>query len=415
MEPVNRQPDRRDVLSGRSPSFGETKEGSESGTMDGRSLPQPPSYLQHFTHRAMGTDFEVLVNFGQYPHAAAAILEAFSRLDDWENRLSIFRPQSEISRINLVGAETDVRVSPELLDLLQLGGELNRDTRGAFDLTCTPLCRAWGFLDRRPALPSASALETALQKVDPHGILIHRDTQTVRLRRTGLELNLHGLGKGFAVEQLSQLLRTAGLVDFVVHGGQSSLQTSGNSTPVESTESGWRVGITHPLLPHQRLAELRLVNESMSTSGSARQSLVVNGRRVGHILDPRTGWPAAGWVSVNVLHRSATMSDGLATAFFVMSETEVREYCQAHPEVQAILFREIQRRPGLEAILVNMELERLEMCAEFQHVPVIGLSSTAAATTTLVAPPHAGPDGFATRYPAGASENSSASRGENPQ
>ena len=165
-------------------------------------------------------------------------------------------------------------------------------------------------------------------------------------------LNLGGIGKGHALDRVTELFSQQGLENYIVHGGQSSVFASGNATETgtnplpPNTESkpasqlGWTVGITHPTLPGQRFAEVYLYNQALGTSGSARQGFYHQGKKYGHIIDPRTGWPAASYLSTTVISKSAAISDALATAFFVMPLESIQSYCDRNPDVSAILLAE---------------------------------------------------------------------------
>ena len=157
--------------------------------------------------------------------------------------------------------------------------------------------------------------------------------RSVQFDRRGLELNLGGIGKGYALDRIGQLLREADVTDWLIHGGQSSLLACGD----HQGRGGWPVGIRNPLFPNTRLATILLRDQAMSTSGSGVQSFRHQGRRFGHILDPRTGWPADGMLSVTVLAPTAAEADALSTAFFVLGVEKARAYCDNSPGVNALL------------------------------------------------------------------------------
>lgn len=316
----------------------------------------------------MGSEFQVLLNLGQYTAGPAAVLAGFALVDQLEDRFSIFRPDSELSQINQLAAATDLPIESDLFGLLEMATTLHRETQGAFDLATTALSRTWNFLSRNPQVPAPEAIAAALATSGQQHLVLDSTERSVRLLKQGVELNLHSVGKGFALGQLARHLELAGIRDFLLHGGQSSVLARGSCLPVERNQPGWRIGLTHPVIPEQRIAELLLVNQAIGTSGSARQGLVHRGQRLGHILDPRTGWPASHWLSTTVIHPDAAWADALATAFFVMTEKEVANYCETHPEIAAILT--VAREPGsrLELRLFRFPAERLELNPEFRYV-----------------------------------------------
>ena len=152
-----------------------------------------------------------------------------------------------------------------------------------------------------------------------------------------MEINLNAIGKGYAVDRCGELLRAAGVEDFLIHGGQSSVLAGGSRAGADADARGWSVALKHPLKPQQRLAEIWLRNRALGMSGSGVQFFHHQGRRYGHVLDPRTGWPAEGVLSATGLLPSAALADAVSTACFVMGREGVEEYCRNHTDVSAIL------------------------------------------------------------------------------
>jgi thiamine biosynthesis lipoprotein len=128
--------------------------------------------------------------------------------------------------------------------------------------------------------------------------------------------------------------------DYLLHGGQSSVLARGSRGRFTSTEAaqreGWWIGLRHPLRPNQRMAEVRVLNRALATSGSAVQFFMHEGRRYGHILDPRTGWPAEGTLSATVLAPAAAMADAVSTACYVLGRDAALHYCRTRPEIGLI-------------------------------------------------------------------------------
>jgi thiamine biosynthesis lipoprotein len=151
-----------------------------------------------------------------------------------------------------------------------------------------------------------------------------------------MELNLGSIGKGYALDRASERLLAAGVGDFLLHGGQSSVLARG-SRQSGTARDGWTVGIHDPLRRGRRIGQLRLRDRALGTSGSANQSFRHHGRRYAHILDPRTGWPAEGVWSATVLAPTAAEADALSTAFYVMGADAAFRYCRARPDLAAVL------------------------------------------------------------------------------
>jgi FAD:protein FMN transferase len=275
----------------------------------------------------MACQFEVIL-----PEAGAAWLGAsrdvLTRLDEIEARLSVFRDTSEISFLNQNANRSPVSCDPELMRLLLDCQALSVATDGAFDITSTPLSRCWGFMRREGRLPSTTELETALGAVGMGKVQLEPEHGTVQFRASDLELNLGAIGKGHALDLLGGDLRATGVDQALLCAGKSSLLALGGD---------WPVDLRSPQVADHPLARLVLRDSALATSGAGEQFVIIDGRRYGHIIDPRTGWPAVGLLSVSVVTREAARADALATAFFVGGLDLVRRYCEAHDEVLAVV------------------------------------------------------------------------------
>jgi thiamine biosynthesis lipoprotein len=271
---------------------------------------------------------------------AACALDEIDRLD---RRLTVFRDTSEVSYINHYAAAGAVPVEPSLFALLRLCGEVWRETAGAFDITATPLSRCWGFLRREGRLPAPQEIEQARTLVGNDHLLLDTQARTIGFARPGVEINLGSIGKGYALDCVAALMQGPTQAA-LLSAGASSIRALGGG---DRWQDGWAVGIRHPHDPHRRLAVLSLRDCAMSTSGSQEQYFEHAGRRYGHIIDPRTGWPAEGVATVTVVASSAAVSDALATAFYVGGPELAAAYCAAHPDVLVILLESRASRPLL--------------------------------------------------------------------
>lgn len=297
--------------------------------------PNAERYLVRLSRRAMACTFEILLNAGQYPGANAAALAALDLVDQLEDQLSVYRETSEISELNRRAAFTPVEVEPRLFNLLELAEQLHAQTSGAFDVTAGRLSQVWGFTRRRGEVPPAEVLADALACVGSQHLLLDREAGTIRFGQPGLEINLGSIGKGYALDRCAQLLEQSGAHDYLLHGGNSSVLARGSHAG--RSEPGWCVGVRNPLRPDRRLGHLVLHDKALATSGSGTQFFLHEGRRLGHILDPRTGWPAEGVLSVSVVAETAAEADALATAFYVMGPEGARAYCARNADVGFVM------------------------------------------------------------------------------
>ncbi|MHB1424218.1 MAG: FAD:protein FMN transferase [Gemmataceae bacterium] len=312
----------------------------------------PPSstnaLLLHLRRRAMATHFEIILPFGTRA-AVEMSAEAFSLLDALEEQLTVYRDNSEISQLNRRAFGAPVRVEDRLFDLLELAARIHHETEGAYDITAGALIKAWGFFRGPRRVPTEAERTAAQMRVGMQWVRMDAEQRTVRYHRPGLEINLGSIGKGYALDRMAGLLREEwGVARMLLHGGTSSVYAGG--CPPEE-ERGWQVAILHPWDRRSRLARVWLRDRALGTSAATHQHLEYNGRKLGHLLDPRTGWPASGIASASVLAPSAAEADALSTAFYVGGVEWAQRYCAAHPGIAAILLPEDE---GAEVVAIGL-------------------------------------------------------------
>ncbi len=336
--------------------------------------PEPPSaeatvpaapLLMRYSRRAMACEFAVLLDPVRYPHGAAAALAALNEVDRLEELLTVFRSESQISRINALGHRQPVAVAPEVMEVLLLSKRLWEQTQGAFDVTAGALSKVWGFFRRRGRMPQPPELQEALARTGSQHLHLDPEHNTVRLAVPGVELNLGSIGKGYALDRAAARLAESGVQDFLFHGGRSSVLARGSQDPRDPQQGFW-IGVAHPLLPDRRLARVRLRDAALGTSGCGTQFFHHQGRRYAHVIDPRTGQPVQGVFSVTVRAATAALADALATAFFVLGPEQAREFCRRQPELA--LFMLVQGRGQSYRIVVeNWSEEDLQLQPPFDR------------------------------------------------
>ena len=284
--------------------------------------------------RAMACEFSLRFPAGSR-RATDAGCAALDEVELLESKLSVYCEDSDISCLNRGAAESAVHVDAGVYRLLRLASRLSAATGGAFDATTGALVRAWGFLHGPKRVPSESELAAALAGCGSRHIEFDDTQCAIRARRPGIEFNLGGIGKGFAIDRALELVRGRFAIRCaLMQGGQSSLKGIG-APPGEGR--GWPVAIADPLRPGRAVARVWLRDRAMGTSAADHQSFVDGGRRFGHILDPRTGWPARRLHGAPAIATSAAEAAALSTAFFVMGADETRRFCAEHPQYGAVL------------------------------------------------------------------------------
>ena len=282
----------------------------------------------------MACTFEAIVA-SSADRGITAAQTCFAEVDRLESILSVFNPSSELSILNCNAAASAVSVGPELFQLMQFCRSMHEESGGAFDVTTGSLSRCWGFHDRNPHLPDAQHLAKALNSVGFHRVSFGQDCQVVFHSRD-LLINFGGVGKRYALDQAAEKLRTFGMETALLNAGFSSILALGSGFD----GAGWFVGLRHPVFTDQRLGTIRMRSCALGTSGQEEQWCETGGQRYGHILDPRTGFPPKGTLSVTVIANSATKADALATAFIVGGPDLANRYCASHEDVIAIMLLE---------------------------------------------------------------------------
>jgi thiamine biosynthesis lipoprotein len=278
------------------------------------------SLITQVSHQAMATNFVVMLP-QPWSDRVEIALAALEKLDAIEHRLTIYRDDGEVARVNRLAFDRPFQLSSPTFDLLRQATEWSKRTDGAFDITAGPLVDVWGFTQRSGKKPSKDEIDIALAKVGYQNLQLSPDDQTIRFARPGMSINLGAIGKGDALDRLAAELRQHGIRDFLIHGGNSSVIAAGDQDP--GSEMGWAVGIAHPTKPQRRLKGIWLRDRALATSGSGKQFFHHRGKRFGHVIDPRTGYPAGDLLlSLTVVMDSAADADACATGLFVTGAQE---------------------------------------------------------------------------------------------
>jgi alpha-L-fucosidase len=292
-----------------------------------------PDSLYHLVRPAMGTNAEVFLYAANSERASELFEAAFGEIERVEAALSTYRSTSEVSRINREAGDGPVTTDPEVFDLIQRALTFSEKTGGAFDITVAPLVEAWGFFREAGHYPSRDELSDARTRTGWEKVALDPATRGIHFLSPGLEFDLGGIGKGWALDCAARTLRRLGVDAALLGLGQSSYFAIG--APPESP--GWAITIPDPASPGQGLSTVHLRDRSLSTSGSAEKYFEQEGQRYSHIIDPRTGRPAAEMMQVTVMASTATESDALSTAMFVLGPEGATDLLDGDVGVNALL------------------------------------------------------------------------------
>ena len=282
-----------------------------------------------FAHQAMGTTFELLVGGCEQSYARQTSQAIFAEVDRVESLFSRFNPSSEIGQINLLQPGESLRIGVETFQCLQTALWAQAETKGAFDINVGSLLK----YKEKESLWRNKLLVDIMEEMELSRI---SGGFQVRIRplkatvKTGLlDLDLGGIGKGYALDRSQEILADWEIKRALIHGGTSTALAVGTPPETDPEERGWAIGIGGDWHCPQAPRKFYLKDQAMSGSGTE-----VKG---GHVFDPRTGRPAQGHLAAWVSHPSAATADALSTAFMVMDTEEVKDFCDRHPEVWALV------------------------------------------------------------------------------
>jgi FAD:protein FMN transferase len=308
---------------------------------------------------AMACRFEIMFNAGEVADATAIAVDCLDLVDEIENRITVYRDTSELARLNATAAGGWQPVEAELFSLLLLARDLHERTGGAFDMAAGSLVRTWGFLRRQGRTPTTEELARAREAAGMQWVELDTAGSRMRFTRPGIELNPGAIGKGWAIDRVMDRLRACGVTSALVHGGASSVRAIGAQGTAQPGRRAWPVGVRHPLRPGRRLATVQLDDKALGTSGSGTQFFIERGRRLGHILDPRTGVPAEGVLSATVVAPTAAEADSLSTALYVLGPAGLARVAPPGGAVGAILVVSGEAAGAVRVLTANLDEETL--------------------------------------------------------
>ena len=230
-----------------------------------------------------------------------------------ENLISDWIPTTQISLVNKNAGFQAVRVDSEVYELVERAIKISQLTEGAFDISYASMDKIWKFDGSMTAMPTEEAIKKSVAKIGYKNIILNKEDQTIYLKLEGMKLGLGGIGQGYIADKVKNLLQTNGCSSGIVN-------VSGdiNAWGKQINQKPWTVGIINPMNKNKVFATFPLENSSVETSGNYEKYVIFNGIRYSHIIDPRTGYPTQGVVSVSVFAKQTEIADALATGIFVL-------------------------------------------------------------------------------------------------
>ena len=269
------------------------------------------------TLKLMGSRFEIAVVSNDTLSATNYINLATGEITRIEKLISSWDVNSQTSEIIRNAGIKPVKVGKELFDLIERSISISKLTDGAFDISYASMDKIWRFDGSMKIMPSENEIKNAVSKVGHQNIILDKKNNTVYLKLKGMKIGFGAIGKGYAADKAKSLLISRG-----VQAGIINASGDMNTWGKQPNGTDWNVAITNPLNKNNAFAILPITNGAVVTSGDYEKYVTFNGERYTHIIDPRTGYPSSGIISVSVFAPKAELADALATSIFVMG-TEV--------------------------------------------------------------------------------------------
>ena len=261
----------------------------------------------------LGSPFEMTVVAKDTIQGNIYIDMAVAEVKRIENLISDWIPTTQISQVSKNSGIQPVKVDKEVYDLVERAIKVSQLTSGAFDISYASMDKIGKFDRSMKAMPTPEAIKQSVARIGYQKIVLDAKAQTIYLKEKGMKLGLGGIGQGYIADKIKDLLLSKGCTSGIVN-------VSGdiNAWGYQTTGKPWTVAIVNPMNKNKVFATFPLENSSVETSGSYEKFVVFDGKRYSHIIDPRTGYPAQGVVSVSVFAKQTEIADALATGIFVL-------------------------------------------------------------------------------------------------
>ena len=261
----------------------------------------------------LGSPFEMTVVAKDTIQGNIYIDMAVAEVKRIENLISDWIPTTQISQVSKNSGIQPIKVDKEVYDLVERAIKVSQLTSGAFDISYASMDKIWKFDGSMKAMPTPEAIKQSVARIGYQKIVLDAKAQTIYLKEKGMKLGLGGIGQGYIADKIKDLLLSKGCTSGIVN-------VSGdiNAWGYQTTGKPWTVAIVNPMNKNKVFATFPLENSSVETSGSYEKFVVFDGKRYSHIIDPRTGYPAQGVVSVSVFAKQTEIADALATGIFVL-------------------------------------------------------------------------------------------------
>ncbi|MGO3718402.1 MAG: FAD:protein FMN transferase [Mesonia hippocampi] len=302
------------------------------------------------TLKLMGSRFDITVVANDSIQANEYIDTAVAEISRIEKLISSWDNNSQTSEINRNAGIKPVKVDKELFDLIERTIGISKLTDGAFDISYASMDRIWKFDGSMTKMPSKEKIIASVEKVGYQNIVLDKKNSTVFLKLERMKIGFGAIGKGYAADMAKTLLISKG-----VNSGIINASGDMNTWGKQPNGNEWKVAITNPMNKNKVFALLPITDGAVVTSGNYEKYVNFNGKRYTHIIDPRTGYPSTGIISVTVFAPKAELADALATSVFVMGKEAGLDRINQLPKTECIIIDD----KGNISMSKNIEIDKL--------------------------------------------------------
>ncbi|MBC8551388.1 MAG: FAD:protein FMN transferase [Candidatus Brocadiales bacterium] len=352
-------------ISGRKADKIATLENIRYGYKDGTGQKQELTLFKK-TALSMGTVFEVTIYTADKYIAEKTFNDVFQEINRLDYLMSNYKKESVLSELNKNASTEPAECNTELASVIEQSLQYSEITDGAFDITIGPLMKKWGFFKKEGRIPGKEELEPILESVSYKNIIIEEKAikslskdlgtvKTVFFKNPGTQIDLGGIGKGYAVDRVTSVLKQNGISSALINFA-GNIYTFGTPPGKDS----WVIGLQHPRESEGLLGTFEIKDKAVSTSGDYEKFFTIEGKRYSHIIDPRTGKPVEGIVSVTIVTDNATRADALSTGVFVLGLEKGMALIEKLPDVEGIIIYEdadsklsTKTSSGMQALFKN--------------------------------------------------------------
>lgn len=287
-----------------------------------------------YTRLMMGTVVEIILSGYNEQVIKDAADAGFAEIKRLASLMSHYQDGSDVSKINKGAGIEPVMVSPEVIEVVETSGRISEMSGGAFDITMGVLGSVWHFTKDdggEPLPPASEEVRPLLKLVNFNQVIVDRDALTVKLAKEGMRINLGGVAKGYIVSKAVDIVKRKGIKKGIIQAGGDMFMFN------ETDDKPFRIGIRNPRVEDKVIGTIDIKNGATATSGDYERFFIKDGVRYHHIIDPKTGFPAAKVQSVTIVAKDGTMADAVSTAVFVMGKEAGMKLIEKLPDAEGLI------------------------------------------------------------------------------